>query len=161
MLVRIWLLCKPHCDSFTTFLSFLAMNGRIADIAQNQIKSMWATIYQFTDDFPIKTSIYKGCSIAMLHNQMVRYLVPFAQHVSLQNPAEALGGESVAREPRSLQLQPASSASRVWQTPSCGCQKFRGKNTYIFDGFKMLKYVKNLFSPSRTVIFWGVFPIFI
>ena len=25
----------------------------------------------FTDDFPIKTSIYNGFSIAMLHNQMV------------------------------------------------------------------------------------------
>jgi len=25
----------------------------------------------FIDDFPIKTSIYKGCSMAMLNNQMV------------------------------------------------------------------------------------------
>ena len=28
-------------------------------------------IYPFIDDFPSKTSIYKGFSIAMLHNQMV------------------------------------------------------------------------------------------
>ena len=27
----------------------------------------------FTDDFPIKTSIYNGFSIAMLSNQMVYY----------------------------------------------------------------------------------------
>ena len=27
----------------------------------------------FTDDFPIKTSIYSGFSIAMLNNQMVIY----------------------------------------------------------------------------------------
>ena len=25
----------------------------------------------FIDDFPIKTSIYRGCSMAMLNNQMV------------------------------------------------------------------------------------------
>ena len=29
----------------------------------------------FTDDFPIKTSIYEGFSMAMLNNQMVRPLL--------------------------------------------------------------------------------------
>jgi hypothetical protein len=27
----------------------------------------------FIDDFPIKTSIYKGCSMAMLNDQMVDF----------------------------------------------------------------------------------------
>jgi hypothetical protein len=30
----------------------------------------------FTDDFPIKPSIYNGFSIAMLNNQMVRQVDP-------------------------------------------------------------------------------------
>jgi hypothetical protein len=46
------------------------------------------------------------------------------------------------------------------ELPAAVVRKFRGKNTHIFDGFKMLKYVKNLFSPSRTVIFLGAYSQF-
>ena len=40
----------------------------------------------FVDDFPIRTSIYKGFSMAMLNNQMVVYLVK-SYHLVMTNIA--------------------------------------------------------------------------
>jgi len=34
----------------------------------------------FVDDFPIKTSIYKGFSMAMLNNQMVREIFTYNKY---------------------------------------------------------------------------------
>ena len=51
---KISLLVRQHYNKYTLWLFNIAMeNG------------------PFIDDFPIKTSIYKGLSMAMLNNQMV------------------------------------------------------------------------------------------
>jgi hypothetical protein len=36
----------------------------------------------FMNDFPIKTSIHEGFSMAMLNNQMVLYMVQVSQYIS-------------------------------------------------------------------------------
>jgi hypothetical protein len=57
-----------HTTSFTIWLFNIAMESG-----------------PFLDDFPIKTSIYKGFSMAMLNNQMVvsKKRLPNAQHSGL------------------------------------------------------------------------------
>ena len=52
----------------------------------------------FKDDFPIKTSIYKGFSIAMLNNQMVVVISRFIYcqgHVAVKGEAEILDFSSL------------------------------------------------------------------
>ena len=52
----------------------------------------------FKDDFPIKTSIYKGFSIAMLNNQMVVVISRFIYcqgHVAVKGDAEILDFSSL------------------------------------------------------------------
>jgi hypothetical protein len=41
----------------------------------------------FMDDFPIKTSIYEGFSMAMLNNQMVQLEISWHTAIQPRNPA--------------------------------------------------------------------------
>ena len=53
-----------HSQNVQTHLSFICFTIWLFNIAMEN--------GPFIDDFPIKTSIYKGFSMAMLNNQMVQ-----------------------------------------------------------------------------------------
>ena len=63
----------------------------------------------FIDDFPIKTSIHKGFSMAMLNNQRVEVRTPTAASTALQTSSQC-------NEP----IEPISARAETVATPNLG-----------------------------------------